>query len=95
MRDARMATESEFRFVDAIGLGAELGSRPLGERVIALARAAAALHMGQSVAMVQAHMEHDDRSASLTSPEGGTGEGAYRPVFTHNGDGGGFDGRAA
>lgn len=95
MRDARMAPQPVFRFVDPPMTGAELGSRPLGELVMALARAAAALHMGQSVRMVSEHTEHDDRSAALPSPEGGTGEGAFRPVFTNNGGDGGFDGRAA
>lgn len=94
MRNARMATGRTFRFVDPALAGAELGSRPLGERVLALAHAAAALHMGHSVRMVSAYIEHDDRSEALTSPEGGTGEGAFRPVFTDQ-DGGGFDGRAA
>lgn len=95
MRDARMAMDNQFRFVDSIGSGAELGSRPLGERVMALARAAAALHMGQSIAMVAAYTEHEDRSVTLSSPAGGTGEGAFRPVFQSNDGDGGFDGRAA
>lgn len=95
MRDARMAPQPELRFVDPITAGAELGSRPLGELVMALARAATAMHMGRSVLLAQSFLEHDDRSAALPSPEGGTGEGAFRPVFTGNDGDGGFDGRAA